>query len=439
MKPSYSLQKQLLLLLVLGMSAIFTAFWWLSQTAVHNLSEKYVLTRLDHDVELIKDHLVLTGDEWHLDKSSLGPIYMSLNSGHYFYIETAKQLISSVSLGEFKLARPEFPVDQKVLVAEVKGPVENSVLMFAKELEVNGRTIKIYVAENHDPIREVLFEFDLLFALMSFMALLSMVGLQRGSLKRVFHRLKPLEDKLEQFQVGYPLEINPNNYPLEVHSLIDSLNLALDASRRQFEFSRQKNSDLSHSLKTPLNIIFQLLNSDELKQFPNLQEDLHRQAQSILNKIEYELKTERSAQLQQLKNIDLYLITNELIVTMQQLHSQKNIEFTTQGLEQLLVRIEQEDAFEIIGNLLDNACKWTNDKIRVSFNAHSLVIEDNGNGVSDKDLEKLAHRGYRADEATPGHGIGLSIVMKLVELYQWQIHFAKSDLGGLKVTLGLKK
>ena len=435
---SQSLQTQLLLSLVIGILAIFSVFWWLSQTALHNLSEEYVVTRLDHDTELIREHLLFDKGQWQLRHSDVGPIYLSPNGGHYYHIQTPQGGISSPSLQGQSMETPPLKPAQ-IHVYEVPGPVEDVLLVRGQQMQVNGQPVSIYVAENHDPVRQVLLRFDALFALLTLLAMASIYVMQSQTLRRVFQRLKPLEDNLQAFQLGRKVEFDASQYPLEVRSLIESLNLALDNSRLQFELARQRNSDLSHALKTPLNLIFQHLQATELEAYPELKQSLANEAKKILHKIEYELKTERFAQTQVVTDLPLAPIVSDLVETMAQLHRDKQLNYQVDVIEGARVHLEQEDAFELLGNLMDNASKWAKTQVVVRFDGQRLVVEDDGVGVSDADLQRLEQRGFRGDETTPGHGIGLSIVKRLIQVYQGNLSFSHSSLGGLKVEVVFEK
>ncbi|WP_130536555.1 sensor histidine kinase [Thiomicrorhabdus indica] len=429
-----SLKSQLLVGLVSGIALVFALFWWLSQTALHNLSEKYVLTRLEHDIDLIVDHLIQTSDRITLDQSSLGPIYLAPYSGHYYAIQTPQQTIYSASLNHSDLNLPVLSESKQVF--EMKGPVENKLLMLVQHREIFGQPITVYVAENHDPIQEVIVEFDTQYALLTLMAIFSVYLLQAQILRRTFNRLKPLETKLQAFQLGHNVQFDPHDYPIEVRNLVNSLNLALKTSKQQFEQTRARNSDLSHSLKTPLNLIFQLLNSAELQQHPQLKQSIADEAEKILQKIEYELKVERFAQQQSIKEqLPMQSVVENIVQGLQQIHQAKAIEFKINIEPNLKLSIEQEDAYELLGNLLDNACKWCRSEVHLTLSSQQLIIEDNGQAPPAEERQKLGQRGYRLDESQPGHGIGLSIVKRLIEAYGWDWQLSASDQGGLKVVV----
>lgn len=431
---AHSLRVQLLFSLVMGVIMILGIFWWLTQVSLHELSDRYVVTRLEHDAQSIEDHLVKREGDWHLDHWSIGPIYLAENSGHYYEVSTPSKLLISPSLKSFRIQKPQNLVTEP-MVYKVRGPVENVLLVLALPMTLNGENLTIYVAENHDPIREVLIEFDTLFAILTLIALLSIYGFQRMILNNAFRQFKPLEAKLQSFQKGEKVEIKAEEYPLEVRSLVESLNLTLQKSHQQFERSRQLNSDLSHSLKTPLNVIFQQLETPELQQYPKLQAALRHEAQRIYEKIEYQLKAERFANHQVVALLEIAPISKELEQTFSRLYQDKALRFDFHIAPSLSYRLEQEDAYELFGNLLDNACKWAKSTVVMHADAQGFSIEDDGGGVSPEEQNKLQQRGYRSDETMPGHGIGLSIVKRLVQAYGMTLQLSKSELGGLKITV----
>ncbi len=97
---------------------------------------------------------------------------------------------------------------------------------------------------------------------------------------------------------------------------------------------------------------------------------------------------------------------------------------------------------EILGNLLDNACKWCKDSIDIEVSQDStqlnIIIEDNGPGIKTEKINTITRRGVRIDELTPGHGVGLAIVQDIVTAYNGHIEFSPSDKGGLKVSVSFK-
>ncbi|VAW47268.1 hypothetical protein MNBD_GAMMA03-1065 [hydrothermal vent metagenome] len=440
---SRSLEKQLFSSLVLGLLIVFSAFWWFLQSTMHSITEDYLLTRLAHDADNIERNLTYESGTWQLNLEGISAIYSSLYSGHYFVIVTPKKRFYSPSLDKYPLYAKSLDIYPHSMVLGIKktehyeapGPVEELVLIYRVELNKQGQPIQIYVAEDLSLIQNMIAKFDVFFGVLTLMTLVSLYFLLRWLLQRTFRQLKPLEAQLRAFQLGHKIHLKPQSYPLEVRSLIESLNLALAQSSLQFEKSRQLNGNLSHSLKTPLNLIFQLIDAPELKAYPELKAQLKSQSNAILNLIERELKIDRIANHQSITAIPFTSLWQDLQPTFEQLYRDKGIQFTTSISECALLNMEKEDAFELLGNLIDNACKWCDHQVFISFKDNLLIIEDDGPGATAAQLQHFEERGYRTDETKPGHGIGLSIVKGITAAYQAKLTFSHSERGGLKVTI----
>ncbi len=437
---SRSLQKQLFTSLVVSLLGILTVFWWLSESTIHHITEDYLLTGLSHDADSIERNLHLKDGVWSLNLEGVGPIYATNHSGHYFVVKTPTQIFTSPSLGQYPLYLKPFKASKGsqiagVQVYETHGPVEESVLVRGVQSSKNNLPIEIYVVEDHTPIQTLLLKFDLFFGLFTILTLISIYFLQQWLIKRAFNQLSPLESVLREFNLGHKVLIKPEDYPVEVQALIESLNSALEQSSVQFQKSRQFNGNLSHSLKTPLNLIFQLLDAPELKESPDLLQNLKQQSEKILALIERELKADRIAQYQVIRPIPLNELMADLIPSFEQLYRDKSICFQLDLKSTDLLSMEKEDSFELLGNLLDNACKWCKTTVAIHYDNHQLIIEDDGPGATPEQLTLVAERGYRTDETKPGHGIGLSIVKELMVAYQAEISFSHSALGGLKVQI----
>ncbi|MDX1352720.1 MAG: ATP-binding protein, partial [Thiomicrorhabdus sp.] len=216
---------------------------------------------------------------------------------------------------------------------------------------------------------------------------------------------------------------------------------------KQLKTSRESNANLSHGLKTPLNLAFQILEQIEVDSSPeNLQyvkQQLQQQLDKIHQLIDRQLKKARIASDSPLSHsFDFNSDLAELFITLKQLYKQQAIQLDCHIADLPGLVIEKEDGFELFGNLLDNAFKWAQSKVVFTLSqvngCTTILIEDDGVGVDEALLKNLQTRGFRADESTPGHGIGLSIVQDLIAAYSGEICFSQSSLGGLKVKLVFK-
>jgi signal transduction histidine kinase len=130
---------------------------------------------------------------------------------------------------------------------------------------------------------------------------------------------------------------------------------------------------------------------------------------------------------------------------MRKVHGGREIEITVDVAPDLIFRGERQDLEEMIGNLLDNACKWAVMRVRVSGVREmverratlKLAIDDDGPGLAAEERQAALARGGRLDETKPGSGLGLSIVVELARIYGGQFDLRDSELGGLSARLTL--
>ena len=130
-----------------------------------------------------------------------------------------------------------------------------------------------------------------------------------------------------------------------------------------------------------------------------------------------------------------------LVRTMERLHADRALSMQASMPADCVVRVPLEDLEEMIGNLLDNACKWTRSRVAISAVADSgrvvIAVEDDGAGLSAAMRGQVLQRGVRADEASPGSGLGLAIVRDLAAAYGGAIALDQSSLGGVSARLTL--
>ncbi|MET0029160.1 MAG: sensor histidine kinase [Candidatus Thiodiazotropha sp.] len=231
-------------------------------------------------------------------------------------------------------------------------------------------------------------------------------------------------------------------YPDEVMPLVEEINELLEARDAMVERARAWTADLAHGLKTPLSALG--ADAQRLRNIgqPELANDLDELAQFMRRRVDRELIRAR------LRSADT-AVTNQsdLVRAIRRVH--KTLERTPQGEhlqwdlflpEQINVCLRDDDLTELLGNLLDNASKWANSRVRVSIETTEtidILIEDDGPGVAETQLERLGERGIRLDQQTHGYGLGLAIVRDIVEAYHGVIDFSRSPLGGLAVRVRL--
>jgi two-component system sensor histidine kinase PhoQ len=253
-------------------------------------------------------------------------------------------------------------------------------------------------------------------------------------LKKVGLEIKAIEDRK---QTGFE-----QNYPTEITPLTDNLNILL--SREQYQHQRYRNAmdDLAHSLKTPLAVLNGLTDNDSLgrSELATMREQTARMNQIV----SYQLQRATNVVGVKIdKPIDLIVIINKISTALEKVYLEKRVQFDSTLPNSILIRMDESDCYEVMGNLLDNAFKYCQDKMRINCietknDEIELNIEDNGSGLSSPEIDRILNRGTRLDEANEGQGIGLAVVAELVNSYNVNLRFEPSTLGGLKVVLTLQ-
>lgn len=228
-------------------------------------------------------------------------------------------------------------------------------------------------------------------------------------------------------------------YPKEILRLTDNINGLLEYERKQQTRYRNALADLAHSLKTPL----ATLNSSfsEIKEnpiYPGLVEHIQRMS----NIIDHQLQRAATVGASPVrKSIAVEEIVNKLVRALAKVYRDKQIQFSVDVPIGMTVRIDEGDLMELMGNLLDNACKWCDQHIDISAsieNGHTkLRVADDGPGIDQEQVEIILERGGRLDQSLPGQGIGLSIVNDIVLAYHGVLRVTQSETGGAAFMLNL--
>jgi signal transduction histidine kinase len=233
------------------------------------------------------------------------------------------------------------------------------------------------------------------------------------------------------------------NYPAEVQPLVNDLNALLDHREQVVKRAQAKAGDLAHGLKTPLAVLSQEAERAKAAGQTELAATILQQVERMRRQVEYQLAHARAAgsgaspgtQSRVGESVD------GLIRTLQRLYAERGITIRSEVRAEHTVRVQREDLDEMLGNLLDNACKWGKSQVVVSANPENgrlaITIDDDGPGLDPAKRELVLRRGVRADEAAPGSGLGLAIVRDLAELYGGSITLDNSPLNGLRATLRL--
>ncbi len=230
-------------------------------------------------------------------------------------------------------------------------------------------------------------------------------------------------------------------FPDEVQPLVDDLNTLLDHRAETVRRALSRAGDLAHGLKTPLAVIAR--EAERGAADPPRPDVLRQQVDRMRRQIDYHLAHARAAASGATAGASASVAASAsaLVRTLTQLHAERGLTIRAAVHDGDVVRVQREDLDEMLGNLLDNACKWGRTTVGVESQTRAghvhVVVDDDGPGVPPALRGDVLRRGVRADEAAPGSGLGLAIVADLVELYGGSIAIETSPLGGARARLVL--
>ena len=232
-------------------------------------------------------------------------------------------------------------------------------------------------------------------------------------------------------------------YPAEVEPLVTDLNALLEHRDHAVRRAVAKAGDLAHGLKTPLAVLAQEAERAGAAGHRELAESIEQQVDRMRRQVDYHLAQARAAASGATPGARCVVAESAepLARTLHRLHAERGVVIELNVAAGHVFRGQREDLDEMLGNLLDNACKWARSRVvltSAACDSHIVItVDDDGPGLDASMREAVLHRGVRADEAAPGSGLGLAIARDLAELYGGSISPDASPLGGLRARLQL--
>jgi signal transduction histidine kinase len=257
--------------------------------------------------------------------------------------------------------------------------------------------------------------------------------------------LKRISESLAAIRSGRAERLQ-GDFPVEIAPLARETNALIDANRKIVERARTHVGNLAHALKTPLSV---LVNEAAARADDPLAQKVREQTDIMRDQVARQLERARLAARSTVVGalIDVSPVVTALARTMEKLHRERDIAIAVDVPEQARFSGEQHDLEEMIGNLVDNACKWAQSRVAIEVVADRfegdgkprvrIIVDDDGPGLSPSEREQVALRGRRLDESKPGSGLGLSIVVELAGLYGGVLTLGTAPIGGLRAELAL--
>lgn len=432
-----SLKTRLFLGLMFSLIVIFTLQWMVVTYVIGRLTENQLVDRLQRESENLLASIHYDADGFlQVDSQRMGSVYHYPFSGHYFIVLSGYQQQVSRSLWDHNFTvKPMLPAQQTHF--RIAGPERQPLLVLVHGYSKQQHTVTIAVAEDMTALQSGINRFNKLYALVSVLGLVFLLLAQRLIVLGALKPLRNIQESIAKLGQGESDHVEVLG-PEEIRPLIEEFNRLLTGMDRKSKRSREALGNLAHALKTRLTLLNQIAERPELNEVQDLRSSIYASTEVIGNIIERELKRARLlGNLHPGHYVDLKAEVAELVLTLRQIHVAKGISISWEVASEARFVGDQEDLIEMLGNLLDNACKWCHQRVSLTVvgnDSVSFIVEDDGLGALATELDALVRRGFRADETKPGSGLGLAIVNDIVESYGGYLIFGRSvALGGLRV------
>ena len=385
---------------------------------------------------------------------NLGDLQFTVpGSGWYWAVEPVTGNVGgrlvSLSMTEAIPSPPpaEVPFDadfRRTYVAD--GPAGERVQVYESEFELDAqeRIARFRVMGNRSELEADIAAFDQHLYLVLAIFGVGMIAINAIAILIGLEPLRRVREALSQIRAGAAQRLD-GKFPLEIAPLAAETNELIESNRRIVERSRTQVGNLAHSLKTPLAVL-----TNEARSIGGSKGELIAdQAAAMRQQVEHYLQRARMAAQR-----DTIVFRTPVKATLERMarvvaklnpQTKLSVELPS---EELIFAGEKEDLEEIVGNLLENAMKWgrrnvflgvTADVDDAGHRGFTLTVDDDGPGIPEEKTRDALTRGRRLDETKPGTGLGLAIVADLVKEYGGTLHLGRSELGGLKVTIALRR
>ena len=231
----------------------------------------------------------------------------------------------------------------------------------------------------------------------------------------------------------------PDEYPIEIQPLSDEVNKLLEHNRGVVERARTHVGNLAHALKTPLAVLRNEATGDS-----GLDDVVRRQTAAMHQNVEHYLRRAQAAARAEAlgSRTEIRPTVDAMARMLGKLFAGKGIDVEVIDVPDISFRGEKQDFEEMMGNLMENACKWARTVVEVTVERDGpdevlIHVDDDGDGLSETEREAAMQRGVRLDETAPGTGLGLSIVTEIAQMHKGSLELSDAPIGGLRATLRL--
>jgi len=459
-----SLARRLILISTLWIFAALAAGSFL----LTGLFRDFVERNFDQRLETLLDGLValseVDGGQLELTRSAGEPRFDVPYSGWYWQISDGRDVVMrSRSLWDFTLT-PLRSDSGLIARSNVDGPLDQSLRVIERAIQLPGARGRFYyqVAGDRADAQADIARF---INVMSWSLGALGLGLVAAVWLQVRLGLRPLrriEAALAAIRSGRSEKL-AGDFPREIEPLAEELNELLAHNAEVLRRARTHVGNLAHALKTPIAVLTNEADANLTSAAtatsgaaPDATPDavpndrghafaatVQRQAGVMKRLVDHHMARARAAASVRVlgARTELKPVVEALCRTLERIHAERGVTVTSECPDGIAFRGERHDFEDLLGNLVDNGCKWARSQVFVQAAASggriAITVDDDGPGVPADQRARLFQRGTRLDEATPGTGLGLSIVRDLAGLYGGAVELDDSPLGGLRATLVL--
>jgi two-component system sensor histidine kinase PhoQ len=447
---SLSLHARLLLASSVALAAFLGVTGLVLDNAFHDSAETALRDRLQGHVYA----LLAASDSdrqgvLHLPAELPDPRFSLVDSGLYAEVVGAGDLPVWRSKSMLGLSIPYGPdpaLGQRVFARLATGDTPVYALAFTVSWETGKGREQRYtyrVAENLKSFNEQVARFrQSLWGWLGAAAFLLLV-VQGSILRWGLAPLRRVADDVRAIETGLALRLS-GSYPRELRHLTDNLNGLLESAQSHLKRHRDSLGNLAHSLKTPLAVLRGAIDSET--DDPSLRAIAREQLETVTRIIEYQLQRAAASGSAPLSApVAVKPVVEKIISALAKVYADRNVQVVLDLDATATFYGDAGDLTEMLGNLLDNAFKWCRGRVRVTTRAFAasagarpsleIAMEDDGPGIPAEMKSRVLQRGARADETTPGHGLGLAMVQDMVALHRGTLSLSEGSLGGLAIVV----
>ena len=366
--------------------------------------------------------------------------YARVFSGHYWVVQQSDREYRSRSLWDAGFPANALPAESghgRLQFADVAGPLQQRLRAATQVLNVPDvdETVRVVVASDIGETLAEIARFRFKAGIAGACVAAALLLLLAAQASYVLRPLRQITEALRSLQNGESRRLEAGRFPLEIRPLATELDTVLGHHQRMVERARAGAADLAHALKTPLSVMLAAasrtdahLNTVVENEVARMQRDIDRHL-AVTTPADHRSRTPVGE------------VATALAKLLSGLYRERELEFALEVPAGIVFHGSRPDLEDMLGNLMDNACKWAEHRIavRAELKGGSLVVavSDDGPGIAAADLVQVGKRGVRLDEHKPGSGHGLSIVAALARSYGGELVLEAAQSGGLGAMLML--